>query len=598
MEKRKVNNWIIFISILFVITLLGGVSGYIINYNSKNNDNVNDRNNENNKNNQDNKIDKTYELKRYTDEKIVLSTNNHNGIGRYKEYIVLYTVPNDKNNIGQEVLYYLKENKITKTRKSTYKYERPFPLESGYNYYCTENLKCIFDRNIEPNMPKEEYDVIRPIDNYYLVRKDNKFGLLDSKGKTMIECKYDYIDFDLNRKYLYAILNNKLGVININGNVIIDFIYDGIEERHFDLYEDIAETYRDYFNSIGEFEYHDTPYVVKIDNKYLFFVKKDNTYYVLNEDNKIVFQSEGTREYKYEQNLNKFIKTIKENETIKAIEFYDLNGKLLKTIDNVKSVISRSGTLYEMDNSKILYVDENLNTKTIENVYYEIEESPDGYYNKYYINNKMYVKKENNKFSFYSLENELIAKDINNYDSSGLYEGYIICKEENNKCAVINYNGKLITDFEYSLYQNNYSNIYLINSENYVLINGLNDTKSKCTVEKLPTESIYRIRDNTFTSYHKNFFTILYDNNCNVIDNQKNYSIVKTKSNYLVAKIVTRVKNNYKTTEVVEGYDIYDKDNNLIKYTNNDNVKLKEYLGEVDNKLFFIGNNTLYYIEL
>ena len=210
----------------------------------------------------------------------------------------------------------------------------------------------------------------------------------------------------------------------------------------------------------------------------------------------------------------------------------------------------------------------------------------------------MYVKKENNKFSFYSLENELIAKDINNYESSGLYEGYIICKEENNKCAVINYNGKLITDFEYSLYQNNYSNIYLINSENYVLINGLNDTKSKCKVEKLPTESIYRIRDNTFTSYDKNFFTILYDNNCNVIDNQKNYSIVKTKSNYLVAKIVTRVKNNYKTTEVVEGYDIYDKDNNLIKYTNNDNVKLKEYLGEVDNKLFFIGNNTLYYIEL
>ena len=156
-----------------------------------------------------------------------------------------------------------------------------------------------------------------------------------------------------------------------------------------------------------------------------------------------------------------------------------------------------------------------------------ISGSLDGYYNNYYINNKMYVKKENNKFSFYSLENELIA-----------------------------------------------------------------------IVEKLPTESIYRIRDNTFTSYDKNFFTILYDNNCNVIDNQKNYSIVKTKSNYLVAEIVTRVKNNYKTTEVVEGYDIYDKDNNLIKYTNNDNVKLKEYLGEVDNKLFFIGNNTLYYVEL
>ena len=105
MEKRKANNWILFISILFVITLLAGISGYIINYNSKNNDNVNDKNNENNKNNPDNKIDITYELKRYTDEEIVLSTKNHNGIGRYKEYIVLYTVPNDKNNIGQR--YYI-----------------------------------------------------------------------------------------------------------------------------------------------------------------------------------------------------------------------------------------------------------------------------------------------------------------------------------------------------------------------------------------------------------------------------------------------------------------------------------------------------------
>ena len=36
MEKRKANNWILFISILFVITLLAGISGYIINYNSKN----------------------------------------------------------------------------------------------------------------------------------------------------------------------------------------------------------------------------------------------------------------------------------------------------------------------------------------------------------------------------------------------------------------------------------------------------------------------------------------------------------------------------------------------------------------------------------
>ena len=79
-----------------------------------------------------------------------------------------------------------------------------------------------------------------------------------------------------------------------------------------------------------------------------------------------------------------------------------------------------------------------------------ISGSLDGYYNNYYINNKMYVKKENNKFNFYSLENELIA-----------------------------------------------------------------------TVEKLPTEPIYRIRDNAFTSHDKNFFTILYDNNCNVIEKQK-----------------------------------------------------------------------------
>lgn len=607
MEKRKVNKGIIFISIIFVITLLGGITGYIVNYKSNNKD-VNKDNSD-----KDNKVDTTFELKKYSDD-LVLPDKDwskiesyRSNIGKYRDYIVFKTADNEKNGKFYQIsTYFLKDNKLIKTRKSVTDNDI-HGLRVSNNYYCTGEHKCVFDKDFEPDFPNTEYDYIRQTDNYYLIRKNGKFGLLNSKGETLIECKYDYILVP-NNKYFFAIINNKVGVIDITGKVIIDFIYDGLEEEYFDFQEDIADTYNAFFAREGDFQQNNAPqylYVADSINENLFLLEKDNMYYIINGNNKILFESEDANEYRFNSNLGVVERYITQNKILNSIEYYNLDGKLLKSInlstyniepfyDSHLSIIPLYYDYYEFDcintdfemielnNSTILYIDKSLNTREIKNIYFETYEYDEINSNAYFMNNKMYVKKENDKYSFYKVDGKLIVKDIVRIENNPRY-GIIICKEPSRKCTVIDLNGNLLSDFEYTYYKNDRNYVYLTDAPGHALLNGVNGGISGCNAYNMSNE-FERIRDNLFYTYNLKSY-LLYDNNCNGIGYHGYFEVEKTDNDYIVAKYS-------------KGFDIYDKDNNKINYINKDNVKLEKYIGEVDNKLFFIGNNTLYYIEL
>lgn len=83
--------------------------------------------------------------------------------------------------------------------------------------------------------------------NRYLVKKENKYGITDEKGKLLIGCQYDKlnelkreiklkdknseiaVDNNINPEPLYvARKDNKYGLLNHRGKVMLDFIYDDI----------------------------------------------------------------------------------------------------------------------------------------------------------------------------------------------------------------------------------------------------------------------------------------------------------------------------------------------------------------------------------
>lgn len=66
---------------------------------------------------------------------------------------------------------------------------------------------------------------------YQIVKKENKFGLIDSKNEIIIPFIYDEIKSSQNWRYFIIKQKNKIGLINVSGAVIKEPVYDNIELR-------------------------------------------------------------------------------------------------------------------------------------------------------------------------------------------------------------------------------------------------------------------------------------------------------------------------------------------------------------------------------
>ena len=64
-------------------------------------------------------------------------------------------------------------------------------------------------------------------DNYLLVRKNKKYGVIDYNNNTLIPCKYENEIYKMGNYYIVS-QNNKKGIISINNEIIYDIKYDEI----------------------------------------------------------------------------------------------------------------------------------------------------------------------------------------------------------------------------------------------------------------------------------------------------------------------------------------------------------------------------------
>ena len=66
---------------------------------------------------------------------------------------------------------------------------------------------------------------------YQIVRKQNKYGVINADNQTVIPILYDDVKSSGHWRYFFFKVNNKIGIINVEGKIIKEPIYDAVELR-------------------------------------------------------------------------------------------------------------------------------------------------------------------------------------------------------------------------------------------------------------------------------------------------------------------------------------------------------------------------------
>lgn len=129
-------------------------------------------------------------------------------------------------------------------------------LEEIYELELENGKKCTTERNMLLLLPELLDENLNKIDSYYnqvidydfimpfsnglaLVKKNNKYGCIDSKGNNVIECQYDHI-YKFSEDLILVIKGGKYGYVDRFGKEIIPCVYEDAEEFR----EDLALVYK------------------------------------------------------------------------------------------------------------------------------------------------------------------------------------------------------------------------------------------------------------------------------------------------------------------------------------------------------------------
>lgn len=143
--------------------------------------------------------------------------------------------------------FYITENE--NNLNGVYDYNGKNIIPEEYKFYTVDknrifatkdNKARIIDiQNSENNIDLDErIQLIETVRHYsmgenlfQIIKKENKYGIINSKNETIIPIVYDEIKSSQNWRYFIIKQKNKIGLININGTVTKEPIYDNIELR-------------------------------------------------------------------------------------------------------------------------------------------------------------------------------------------------------------------------------------------------------------------------------------------------------------------------------------------------------------------------------
>ncbi len=461
------------------------------------------------------------------------------------------------------------------------------------SFYSWNQGKLKFYDYADENLSTEEYEELSYIkDDLFIAKQDGKSGVITKNGNVVLPFEYGSInssvmniEFSNNRvgntdlreaivtDYLWASKNEKYGVINLKGEVIVPFEYD----------------------------FHFTK-IVEDEKIVAFIFSKDSKNYVFQSNGKLVLESNDKIVYY----LNKLV-VVKENQNA---DFYSLDGAFIKSIqrdENWKTFFedvnpdtfaanSQVFVIPDKTSPSIAYlIDKDLNIKKIENLHYDSYDGMTTDY-VYYATDNFYVLEEDGKFNFYNFKTD---KLVDSYASSYLYRDYAIlfCKRNNQSCAIYDLEkDKFVTTFKYEYipYHHTYfGDIGYLKSDNQYILFMDYEHELTCDVDvdvSLLAGGISR------GNIYKTSNNVLYDKNCQKIseDEIRNYYVLD--NDYIIAEELNR----FITINLTDyyTYQIFNSHHNMITYDNEDAVSIILYLGFVNNRLFFLTDNGIYTINV
>ncbi len=342
------------------------------------------------------------------------------------------------------------------------------PNPSRDVFVCFKDEKaCIF--NSKKDLLFEKFEYVEPIKlkniastlsyekSVLKYKKENKYGLVSFDGKIITKNIYDSIENLTSTEGLFLVSqNNKFGVINLNGNKLVDIKYDQCESDGF--YTKENECYKSgfilmnkqedgyrygYISNTGkkvlDVKYNEIERVQLKDENSLYLIVSENGKYGVYKKSKKIIENDY-QEIIYDDNVNLLL--LQKN---KKYGVANLDGKILIDV-NCDEISSRGIYLYVSNSGNNKVYDSNANIIDINFNASIYNTQNDDYKISTLLNNNItyygIIDKNGNK----------LVEDRYRY-LEYLYKNYFIAIDDQGNIGIINSNGKIALDLKYTSIQ-------------------------------------------------------------------------------------------------------------------------------------------------
>lgn len=281
--------------------------------------------------------------------------------------------------------------------------------------------------------------------NVLKFKKNDKIGLIDFSGKVVLEAKYDDIkSLDFVRNRLIITKENKKGLVDTAGNIIVDTNYDDIigeltsqKTGYITVLESDENKLYGYISANGDksinpqYDEISTISDIQDSNKILLVVKKEDKFGIVDEQNNQILPIE------FEEIDSLFTNNVFACKKDSKWGVVNSNNEVIIDYNYLSCVI----------NSKCIIVKLNKNEQMFDFEGKAIQETT---YDKIYgPNDDFMIVEKSDKYGVYSLADnkEIIAPSYKRieYISNGLFS-----VQKSNKNAIINKENEELTEYKYN----------------------------------------------------------------------------------------------------------------------------------------------------
>lgn len=341
---------------------------------------------------------------------------------------------------------------------------------NGYRYgYINHKLKKIL--NVEYNVIERVLEINDGQDVYIITSKNGKFGVVKN-NKILINYDYQDIEYDNSNNVFKLQRNSQYGIFSISGKQILPVQYKELEFKgvYIQALENGNEDYK-YFNlqgdDIKDFKY--TSVLKTNEDSYYITINEEGLYGIINSNEKELVENK----YNYLEHLfDEYFIAAKDNGKLGIINtkdsiIVDFKYEVLQKIQDTKIVEAKilkenQTELYGKDMEKIYSVDNAYIYK--KDNYIEVYSKKDTKYfdlegkeliaQEIFKDNKLFAKKENNKWGFVNKQNNVVVECI--YDKVTEFNSYGFAGiKKSGKWGVINLSGEVIIEPIYNIEETN-----------------------------------------------------------------------------------------------------------------------------------------------